>query len=99
LTVSKPELTTAGLQAILNAAIAKAEELKAPSIITVLDSSGVQQAFFRMGNAPMISYELSPSRHIPPWRSEHPPVTRPKASPPPTIQRWSRLCSVHLGSH
>ncbi len=31
-----------------------------PSIVTILDSSGVRQAFFRMENAPMISYELSP---------------------------------------
>lgn len=33
--------------------------MKVPSIVTILDSSGVQQAFFRMENAPMISYELS----------------------------------------
>ncbi len=68
LTISKPELTTAGLQAILNAAIAKAEELKVPSIVTVLDSSGVQQAFFRMENAPMIprsSPQLLPSHGSP----------------------------------
>lgn len=68
LTISKPEFTTAGLQAILNAAIAKAEDLKVPSIVTVLDSNGVQQAIFRMENAPMIPHsspQLLPSHRSP----------------------------------
>jgi len=59
-TTTRPALTTAGVQAILEAALAKATELQVPSVITIIDASGAQLAFFHMTGAPMISHELSP---------------------------------------
>ena len=60
LTVPSTTLSSEGILAILTSALAKATEIGVPSVVSILDASGVQQAFFHQRNALYLSYELAP---------------------------------------
>jgi glc operon protein GlcG len=52
-------LTTAGAMTVLQAALAKAQELGVPEVVAVLDAAGVLKAFIRMDGAPNSSNDLA----------------------------------------
>jgi glc operon protein GlcG len=58
------KLTHRGALAVLQAGIAKAEELGVPQNITVVDEGGTMLAFVRMDGAKLLSGETSKSKAI-----------------------------------
>lgn len=49
---------------MIEAAIAKADELSVGISVTIVDESGIQKAFSRMDNAPLVSVDLSRKKAI-----------------------------------
>lgn len=58
-TTTKSSITSAGAEAVLRAAAAKAEAMGVPMVIAIVDESGVLKAFTRMDGAPMLSVDLA----------------------------------------
>ena len=63
-TVKHAKLTHAGVLKMINAAIAKAVEIKVPQCITVTDDGGRLLAFVRMDGAKFLSIESSHKKAI-----------------------------------
>lgn len=57
--LSKPSITLDAARRVLEAAMAKAEEIKTPMVIAVMDESGVLKAFARMDHAPLLSVDIA----------------------------------------
>jgi uncharacterized protein GlcG (DUF336 family) len=61
-TFSKQTVTAALAAKMIEAAVAKANSLGVPQIISILDESGLLKAFCRMDGAPLISIEVSQNK-------------------------------------
>jgi uncharacterized protein GlcG (DUF336 family) len=56
---SKSSISLATALRMVQAALGKAEELGVPSVIAIVDESGVIKAFARMDNAPLVSVQVA----------------------------------------
>jgi uncharacterized protein GlcG (DUF336 family) len=56
---SKSSISLAAALRMVQAALDKAEELGVPSVIAIVDESGVIKAFARMDNAPLVSVQVA----------------------------------------
>lgn len=59
MTATMPVLTLAGAQAVLQAALAKAQSVGVPEVVAVVDAAGTLKAFGRMDGTPITSVDLA----------------------------------------
>jgi uncharacterized protein GlcG (DUF336 family) len=57
-----PTISARGAQAVLDAAVAKAEQLGLAAVVAVVDSAGVLKALLRMDGAPLLGVEMAPRK-------------------------------------
>jgi uncharacterized protein GlcG (DUF336 family) len=74
-------LTAAGVRAIVDAAIAKAEEMGVPQCIAVVDDGGHLLAFHRMDGARLASIAISQTKATSAARRKRPTVTDGNGDP------------------
>ena len=55
-------LTTAGADKLIEAAVAKANEIKVPMCIAIVDESGILKAFRRMDGAQLLSVDIAQNK-------------------------------------
>lgn len=62
MTFEKPSITLELAKAIIDSAVAKAQEIGVPMVIAVVDDSGVLKAFSRMDGAKLLSVDIAQNK-------------------------------------